>query len=245
VFPRHPMTGLMLALFFTGTAAHAGTGYYLVTVYDNEGEQAIDYRFWSVKGRSGAAVWSPELGLSWNPTRNWYTNLRAISLRTEASGHVYLGTGWQNDLLLTRGQYPFDLAIHTDITHFRDRANGREVEFGPVLQTEAGRARFNANLFFSRIVGASRPEPSQLQYQWQARHHFTRASQLGLQGFGELGPWNDWLPREKQSHRAGPVFGGELDTSGGHTWKYEFAWLAGKVRAAPAKTFSMRIQLAF
>ncbi|TFW09260.1 hypothetical protein E4K72_06795 [Oxalobacteraceae bacterium OM1] len=225
--------------------AWASTGYYLVSVYENEGERAVDFRYWSVKARDGSVVSSPELGVSWSPTRAWYTNLRAIGLRTPEDGSHIAGIGWQNDLLLTHGQYAFDLALHTDLTRFRDAADGIELEFGPVLHTEIGRTQFNANLLFSRTYRAEQGEPMEMAYQWQARHRFTRALQFGLQGFGELGTWNDWAPRREQSHRIGPVFAGEVETAGGHAWKYEIAWFAGKVRAASAQTLSLRLQATF
>ncbi|NEX64741.1 hypothetical protein [Noviherbaspirillum galbum] len=238
------LASFALALLCAAGAAQAGTGYYLVTVYEQEGERAVDFRFWSVHTASGATISSPELGVSWSPTREWYANVRAIGLHTSFSGNQFLGIGLQNDFLLTHGQYPFDLAIHTDLTHFRDGANGNEIEFGPVLQTEYGRTQINANVLFSRSYSVPQPEPLEMQYQWQARYRFSQAAQFGLQGFGELGKWNDWDPQRLQSHRIGPVFAGEAP-AGKHAWKYEFAYFIGKVRASPAKTFSMRIQATF
>jgi hypothetical protein len=85
--------------------------------------------------------------------------------------------------------------------------------------------------------------------QWQVKHHWEPALAFGVQGFGELGDWDDWLPHRQQSHRAGPVISGTLCGFGGandaHALKYEAAWLGGKIYGEYAKTLVLRVQYEF
>jgi hypothetical protein len=157
--------------------------------------------------------------------------------------------------LLTQGQYPFDLAIHTNVTKYRTldperRAEyfgeyqGVNVEFGPVLQTDIGRVQINANLLLDRTYRSEAPSRMQMKYQWQAKYRFFQQLHLGLQGFGELGDWDHWAPRSRQSHRAGPVISGVMPM-GQQALKYEASFLFGSIIEEQAKTFSMRVQYVF
>ena len=79
--------------------------------------------------------------------------------------------------MLTRGQYPFDLAIHINIKKYRalnpepspeyfsEYRGRKDLEFGPVLQTEFGREQLNANLLFDRMFRTETPSRLQMKYQ--------------------------------------------------------------------------------
>jgi hypothetical protein len=85
----------------------------------------------------------------------------------------------------------------------------------------------------------------EIKYQWQVRYRWMPRLQFGAQGFGEMGKWNHWLPRDEQSHRAGPALFGTWDLGGEREWKYEAAYLIGTNSARNAKSVTMRIQYAF
>lgn len=237
--------GLVAAL--SVPPAQADTGYYLVSVYDVEGQAALDYKYWNAH-YNGRTVAAPEVGISYGVTSRWYTELSAQWVKINGTAARWVTTEWQNDFLLTQGQYDVDLALHTTIGRPRDRADGYSLEWGPVLQTEVGRTQFNANLFFQRDYrvegGAPDSNPMQLTYQLQVKHRWKSWFQPGIQAFGEVGKWNDWLPSRRQSHRAGPAVLGHYDL-GGHELKYEAAWLIGRNSARAAKSFTMRVQYAF
>ncbi len=228
-------------------SVHADTGYYLVSVYDVEGQAAIDYKYWNAH-TSGLTTAAPEIGISYGVTSRWYTEVYAKWFKFNGGAGHWVETAWQNDFLLTQGQYDFDLALHTKIERPRDLADGYGFEWGPVLQTEIGRTQFNANLFFQRdyrvTAPGAGPNPTQLTYQLQVKHRWKSWLQPGIQAFGEVGPWNDWLPSRQQSHRAGPAVLGHYDV-GGHELKYEAAYLVGRNSARAAKSFTMRVQYAF
>ncbi|PHV06887.1 hypothetical protein CSQ96_12930 [Janthinobacterium sp. BJB412] len=237
------MKKLLLLAAALPALAHADTGYYLVSVYDVEGQASLDYKYWNAHYAT-RTVAAPELGVGYGVTARWYTELYATWVKFNGEGARLSAQSWQNDYLLTQGQYAFDLALHTKVERPRERANGYGLEWGPVLQTEIGRTQFNLNLFFQRDYRAVAGGPTELAYQWQVKHRWKSWLQFGLQGFGEVGKWNDWLPAERQSHRYGPaVFGGR--DVGGRELRYEAAYLVGKNSARTAKSFTMRVQYIF
>lgn len=152
---------------------------------------------------------------------------------------------WQNEIMLTQGQWPFDLALHASFIRPRDAAEGNMLELGPVLQTEVGRLQINANVFFDRPLAPPVPRRTELKYQWQLRWHAQRALQWGVQGFGELGPWDHWLPGHKQSHRAGPALFARLSDSAPQGLQVQAAYLVGSIYGRRGSMFSMRALWAF
>jgi hypothetical protein len=236
---------LVAVLTIISPLALADTGYYLVSTYDVAGQTSIDYKYWNAH-YNGRTVASPEIGIGYGVTSRWYTEVYAQWIRVGDGASRWISTEWQNDYMLTQGQYPFDLALHTKVEKARDSGDGYALEWGPVLQTEIGRTQFNANLFFQRDYrvedGAYRA--TELTYQLQVKHNWKPWFQPGVQAFGEVGKWNDWLPYRQQSHRAGPAVFGHRDI-GKQELKYEFAYLIGRNSARAAKSFSMRAQLIF
>lgn len=226
-------------------SAGAATGYYLVSTYDVDGQKSIDFKYWNADYHHARSVSAPEVGFGYGVTSRWYTEAIVSWIRVHGRSDKVAGVAWQNDYMLTQGQYPFDLALHTTVERHRDSARGYGVEFGPVLQTEIGRTQFNANLFFQRDYRAELPGDMELTYQWQVKHRWKSWFQPGIQGFGEVGKWNDWLPHRRQSHRAGPAVIGVRDVGAGRELKYEAAWLIGKNSARSAQSFTLRVQYVF
>jgi hypothetical protein len=238
---------LLVALFAVlgPAAAHAETGYYLVSTYDVEGQTSVDFKYWNARYR-GRTVAVPELGIGYGVTSRWYTELSGARVYINGATK-FAGTEWQNDFMLTQGQYDVDVALHTAIERPRDGDEGYGFEWGPVLKTDVGRIQLNANLFFQRHYRVPVPDPdnhTELAYQLQMKYRWKPWFQPGLQVFGEVGPWNDWLASDKQSHRAGPAIFGSRDI-GKHELKYEAAYLLGRNSARAAKSFTMRVQYIF
>ncbi|MDD0814351.1 hypothetical protein PSQ39_06885 [Curvibacter sp. HBC28] len=236
---------LALALLGSGASSQAEPSYYLVTVYDGAGEMNVDFRYWTVDPQRGRTrVW-PEIGLGYGVTRRWYTELfvsyvgeRPENVRTES-------VNWQNDLLLTEGQYPFDLALHSNLALNKGPGSGRLLEFGPALQTEFGRTQVNTNLFWERSLQTERASRTQLKYQWQVAQHWRPGLHPGWMGFGELGPWDDLSPRRQQSHRQGPMVKGSLVLGPGQELRYHLGYLIGKAYGSQANMLTLRLQYVF
>lgn len=232
---------LAALLALTPAAACADPGYYVVTAYDNAGKAFVDFRYWTAKARNGAETVWPELGVGYGINSRWTTEVFAsligpANLRTRLSS-----INWQNDVLLTQGEWPLDVALHTQLV--RSPGDGTTaIEAGPALQTDIGRTQVNLNLFFERIRGSAAPPPTRLKYQWQIRYRWQRGLHVGAQGFGELGgSWDEWAPAARQSHRAGPAVFSELPLGHGQTLKLQAAWLVGKTYTRRGHMFTGRV----
>jgi len=240
-----PAAFAILTSLSAAQARAASTGYYLVPVYENNGEISLDLRGWQSRPPGASPPSSLEYGVGWGVTRAWYSELYVSYLNLERSGSFIKDTSWQNDVLLTSGQLPFDLALHSTLVYYRERSRGSGLEFGPVLQTEFGRTHVNAGVFFERNYGSEQANSVQLKYQWAVRHSFQPLLQLGLMGFGELGDWNDWATRSLQSHRAGPALWGNWQITPGQALKYEAGYLIGNISGVHTNALTARIQLVF
>ena len=239
---RH--TGLMLLMAMLATSAAAETGYYVVTPYPNDGERVVDFKYWNAKPSGKPPRDLPEIGFAYNVNSRWYTELSVAWFRFGAGSEKLASVEWQNDVMLTQGQYPFDLALHSSVSRAEsDHSVG--LELGPEIQTEIGPLQLNLNLFLQRDLRVTPSESTELAYQWQLRYHGRAALQFGAQGFGEVGKWNDWLPRSQQSHRAGPAVFGSLPMGGRQVLRYEAAYLIGTNSAQNAKSVTLRVQYAF
>ncbi|MCG2583275.1 hypothetical protein [Massilia sp. TS11] len=226
--------------------AWADTGYYLVTTYPVEGEKTVDYKYWKARPTGVPQRSSPEVGVSLNVNGRWYTEFGGVWFDCACTGgRSFASYYWQNDVMLTQGQYDVDVAFHTKIDRMHDSARGYGFEWGPVLQTEIGRTQLNFNLFIQRDLRGVANVPAELVYQAQVKYHHKPALSFGVQAFGEVGPWQHWLPRARQSHRIGPAIFSEIDEGGKPRWKLEAAILTGKNSGRTAKSLTARVQYLF
>jgi hypothetical protein len=230
--------------------ARADPGYYVVTPYDNAGLRAVDLRYWTVKPRGrGEVIW-PEIGFSYGVNSRWTTELLYSTIGPSNWDVVPSSLVWQNDVLLTQGEWPIDLALHAGLIR-QSGYGGRAyaLEYGPVLQTDWGRTQLSANIFFERSFDPDEGQPVQMKYQWQLRHRWHPLMNFGLQGFGELGHWSHWDESGRQSHRAGPALFGRVDLDQGsgdrQALLYQAAYLLGSVYSKRASMFTVRVQLQF
>jgi len=223
------------------SAAGADPGYYVITPYDREGQLSAEFRYWSVKPRDEYETVWPEVGISYGVNSRWTTLLLASWIGSSEDATVLSNVSWQNEVLLTQGKQDFDLALHGALIHLAGENPGDSYEFGPIFQTEFGATQLNANLLFERVRKRGTWRPTALKYQWQLRRHGTGWLQFGLQGFGELGPWNDWSPHDEQSHRAGPALFGTLGPGGPQAVQVQAALLFGSTYGDNGRMFSLRV----
>jgi hypothetical protein len=234
-----PLLGLWAA------AAVADPGYYVVKPYDNEGLRTIDFRYWTTKPNGRVETIWPEVGLGLGVTSRWTTELFMSWIGSSRRATKPSTLNWQNEFLLTQGEWPLDLALH--LQYVRDQQNSREhsIEFGPALQTDFGRWRLNANVFFERSYGSPEIQPTQIKYQWQMAYRLGPVLGLGAQGFGELGRWNDWSPKALQSNRAGPAVSGHWPLGDREQFTLQAALLMGKTYGREGRMFSLRAHTDF
>lgn len=227
-----------------GPALATEPGYYVVTVYADPGVRTLDFRYWTVRPDGSGLITWPEVGMGWNINGRWYSEVLASYVGSSEYGTRLNNLEWQNDVLLTQGQYPFDLALHTLwLVPQNPAGSGASLEIGPVLQTDVERTQLNLNVFLDRSF-ASGAEPTQLSYQWQVRYRWLRVLHVGAQGFGELGTWDHWASRDKQSHRAGPALFGTIALGPG-TVAWQAAYLVGKTFGSRGDMFTLRLKYDF
>ena len=150
---------LGLGASMVAPAALADPGYYVVSVYESEGVARADFRYWTVKLKGSSTVIWPEIAVGYGVNKRWYTQVLASYIGSADSATRPSNLQWQNDFLLTQGQFDVDLALHTLLVRYYDNG-GNALEFGPAMQTEWGRMRFNANLILERPWGLARPSSS-------------------------------------------------------------------------------------
>ncbi|EJE51276.1 hypothetical protein PMI14_04016 [Acidovorax sp. CF316] len=235
---------LCIPAALAGGAAFADPGYYVVTAYSNPGVRTLDFRYWTVASRGSALAKWPEVGLGWNVNSRWYSAVIASWITASDMPTTLSSWNWQNDLLLTQGEVPFDLAIHTMVSAPRHVGEGHTLEFGPAVQTDIGRTQLNANVFAEKGYGGFSQQPTQLKYQWQVRHRWKPGLHFGAQGFGELGEWDRWAPAGRQSHRAGPALFGSIQTGQGEIG-WQAAYLYGKTYRQRGNMFTARVAYHF
>lgn len=235
----------LLAAALPLRVAFADPGYYLVAPYDQAGITTAELRYWTVKPRGGAEQVWPELGISHGVNSRWTTGLLAsfiggADLRTRSNL-----LNWHNTVLLTQGEWPVDVALHGSLIADADRRAGRTLEWGPLLQGDIGRTRWNANLVFEHRVSTEAPRPTALKYQWRVQHRWVPGLQAGLLGFGELGEWKDWAPRARQSHRAGPSLSAEWPRASGGTLQVDAGVLLGSTYTQHGRMVTLRVATSF
>ncbi len=225
--------------------AQADPGYYLVQPYDNAGLTTVESRYWTVARKDRASVAWPELGLSHGINSRWTSGV-FWSWIGPLHGPFTLSTfNWSNQWMLTQGNWPLDVAAHTQWIHDHNDRGGGRLEFGPLLQTDLGRSHLSLNLLFERGLGNNDAQPTQLKLQWQLRHRWQPGLHWGLQGFSELGPWDQWAAHGRQSHRAGPAVFGQLGLGGHESLALSAAWLQGRTYGHSGHMLSLRAAVSF
>lgn len=225
---------LACALTFA-SSAQADPGYYFVTPYATPDQTALDLRYWTVDSPGSEATLWPEIGLRHGVNSRWTTELLVSFIGDSMREQKLSSWNWQNDFMLTQGQYDIDLAMHTQLIH--EPGEGNMLEFGPVFQTDLGRVRVNLNLFFERAL--SHADGTEAKVQWQLLTRLQPGLRVGVQGFSELGRVGH--SEDATSHRAGPVV--HLGP-----WKdveVQAAYLWGKVYGSKGEMFSAQVLYAF
>lgn len=229
-----------LAMLAAAPAA-ADPGYYVITAYPDAGRTTAELRYWSVESPGRPTRLWPELALFHGVSSRWTTGLLASWVGRAGEAQHLSTLNWVNQLMLTQGEWPLDLALHLQWVREADPADGQALELGLVTQTDIGRTQLNLNLILERAFHNGGANRTNLKYQWQLRHRWQPALHLGLQGFGELGPWDDWSPRPQQSHRAGPALFGTLRFDGDRLLQWQAAYLLGHTYGRRGDMGSLRL----
>lgn len=235
-----------LVALFTRTA-WAGPADYVYTPAVEYGEREVDFKYGSASKSDEPRQQAASLGFGYGATESWFTEIYLKYEKTGPDGVRFDAVEWENKFQLTEtGKYFVDVGLITEIEVPTDRSEGYEFKIGPLFQTEFGKVQVNANVLLERQVrGVNQPAGPELGYQWQVKYRWLPAFEYGLQGFGEVGKWNDWAPAEERTHRLGPAVFGKIGLGGRQAIRYNAAWLVGAATGAPDHTFRLQAEYEF
>jgi hypothetical protein len=232
----------IVATLFSQTAI-AGVADYVYMPAVEYGEKEIDFKTGTAKLKSGDRAQVSSIGLGYGVTEYWFSE---IYYKHERKGSESISIGeWENKFQLTdTGKYPVDLGLVVEIEAPLNKNAAYELKIAPLLQTEFGKLQLNGNIILERTFGPG-DHITELGYQWQTKYRLQPTFEFGLQGFGEMGKWNDWAPADEQNHRLGPAIFGKFDLGAKKAIKYNAALLFGTSEAAANNTFRMQLEYEF
>lgn len=241
------LAALVLSCLCASPLAVAGPSDYVYTLIVEEGEREIDFKAGSAKSRDGARENKHSVGLGLGVNSWWFTEVSAIWHQQPGERHSFDAWEWENKFQLTEtGKYPVDIGILFEIERPSDRSEGYEYRWGPLFQTDISPSvQANLNLLFEKHIRASAPSKAELGYQWQVKYRWRPSFEFGLQGFGDVGPWNDWQAKLAQRHIAGPAMFGRIGLGGRQAIKYNAGLLLGLTEGASRKTVRLQAEYEF
>jgi hypothetical protein len=237
---------LFLALAWCCGGAKAEPADYVQTPAVVAGERELDLKMGAAKAADGGRLAALSSGFGYGANDVWFTEIYLKYQRASPDRIRYDAAEWENKFQLTEtGRYPVDLGLLLETELPKDRAEGYPVTVTLLAQTDLGRWQLNGNLLLQRSFRSDIPQDTQLGYQWQVDYRWRPEFQYGMQGFGELGPWNHWNDRSSQTHRLGPAVFGKFALGGGQAIRYNAAWLIAATTGAPAHTTRLQVEYEF
>ncbi|MHB9022279.1 MAG: hypothetical protein ACYC3A_10685 [Halothiobacillus sp.] len=231
---------------FACNMAIAGPADYVYTPNVEYGERELDFKFGTWEQNNDQSQADHSLGLGYGVTPWWFTEIYMKGRKINHGATKYEAAEWENKFQLTEtGRYPVDVGFLLEIERPADHSEGWEVKYGPLFQTDFGLIQLNTNFLFKKKYRSDLPSVTEMHYQWQAKYRWMPAFEFGLQGFGQVGKWDDWAPAEQRSSRAGPAIFGKIPLGGRQAIKYNAAWLVGTSSAAPNRNVRLQVEYEF
>jgi hypothetical protein len=232
-----------LALSVDATLA-AGPASTVSTPDVEKGERSIEFKAGTLDRRRDGRDNEAQFGFGYGVSDVWATALTAEYAREDGSGTRLDAIEWKNTFQLTEAdKFPLEVGLLTELDWFKDRSDGYELKIGPLLQKKIAGWQFNANLFATRQFDADASTPTGLEYEWQVKYRWKPVLHVGLQGFGEVGEWDDWASRREQTHQFGPVVSGDIALTDQEEIGYMVAYLTD--RSSRARNSGFRLELEY
>lgn len=227
-------------------SAAANPAIYVATPAITDGEREIEFVQGAQRLRDGSSTTGTSLKFGYGITAWWAAEVGVLWHREPGERFGYDAWEVENRFALTElGQYPVDLGLLVEVEKPKDRSEGYELRYGPLLQTQWGSLQANLNLLFGRHLHAATPPGADFNYEWQLRWRTDPRLDWGAQGFGDTGPWRHWSARSEQSHQLGPALFGRTTVSPGAALKYDGALLFGTGGTAPKRALRVRLEYEF
>ena len=216
---------------------------YVYTPAVEYGEKEIDFKAGSARKADDPRSSAASVGFGYGAKEWWFTEIYLKYKSEDNEGVKHDAFEWENKFQLTEtGAYPVDVGFLVEVERPRDHAEGWEVKWGPLFETDFGKIQLNANALFKRNYRVQEAGETEFLYQWQAKYRWIREFEFGFQGFGEMGKWNRWANADERSHRVGPAVFGKLPVGNRQAIRYNAAWLLGASKAAPDHTFRVQVE---
>lgn len=240
------LAALALSCFVCGRPALAGPADYVYTPIVEEGEREIDFKAGTRKLPDGGRESAWSLGLGYGATGWWFTELYAKWHHQPGERSGFDAWEWENKFQLTEtGKYPVDVGFLLEIERPKERSEGYEYKWGPLLQAEFGLWQANLNLLIEKHIRAAESAKAELGYQWQVKYRWKPALEAGVQAIGSVGAWNDWAPSREQTHSIGPALSGRIKVGQHQAIKYNAGLLFGLNNASPKHTLRAQVEYEF
>ena len=225
----------------------AGPADYIYSPIVEHGEMEIDFKAGHERpGDAAQKQTDTSIGLGYGATDWWFTEIYAKYKRTDPDGSRYDAVEWENKFQLTEtGKYPADLGILLEIERPKDRSEGYEVKWGPLLQSDFGKWQLNGNVLLERNHKNELPGVTRLLHQMQVKYRWKPELELGVQSFGDVGNWTHWAPAQERDHRIGPALFGKIALGNHQAIKYNVAILVGTTSATPDRTLRLQTEYEF
>jgi hypothetical protein len=226
--------------------AYAGPADYVYTPIVEEGEREIDFKIGSASKQDEPTASATSLGFGYAPNAWWFSEFYAKYPR-EGGSTKFDAFEWENRFQLTEtGKYPVDIGFVVELERPRDHAEGWELRFGPLFQTEVGKVQLNGNLLFERHYWSVEPSSMVMLYQAQAKYRYTQQLEFGMQALGEMSPWRSWNTGSEQTHAIGPAIFGKIPVGAGRSKiSYNVGLLFGLTKASADRTLRAQVEYEF
>ena len=246
-FRAGALAALSLQLLPIATPAYAGPSDYVRTPIVQQGEREIDFKAGTAKSKDGTRETAYSLGLGYGVTNWWFTEFYGKWHKQPGERTSFDAWEWENKFQLTEtGKYPVEVGFLLELERPKDRAEGYEYKWGPILQMDlAPRVQANLNILIEKHIRTTTPSKAELGYQWQVKYRWQQNFECGMQGFGGVGPVSQWSPKDEQSHILGPAIFGRVRTGQREFIKYNAGLLFGTTNGSSRTTLRLQTEYEF
>jgi len=236
----------VLVVLTASNPARAEPNDYVLLPAVVQGERALELKLGSADG-PGPRDSAGSVSLEYAPTDWWATEFYVQFHHSGPDRTGYDAVEWENRFQLTEpGQYAADWGMVLEIEKPRDPNEGWHVNAGPLIQGSFdSRWQWNFNPMIAQTWSGASPATTDLAYQAQLKYRYQPAFEVGVQGFGDLGPWYHWSAMDAQSHNLGPAVFGRWPMGGRQVLYYNMGWLFGLTSATPHNTLRAQIEFEF
>ncbi len=237
---------LACSLLIFSTLAHADANDYIRTATVEEGEREVDFKWGNQKNKDGTRERATSVGLGFGVNAWWFTEVYAKYKQAPNEPQGFDAWEWENKFqLLETGKYPVDLGFLLEIERPKDRTEGYEITYGPLIQKEWGRVQGNLNVLLQKHVKSAQPMDQSVMYQMQLKYRQAKAFEWGVQALGSVGRPSDTSVASERSYQFGPAIFGSIHLAPTQSIKWNAALLHGTTTASPATTLRVQAEYEF